>query len=209
MSQRWTIEELREVTARVLDAADYQGQASRRVQETPDKRTIRYYTTLGLVDRPVEFRGRTAYYGRRHVLQLAAIKRLQAKGMSLVEIQESLSGADDRRLTRWAGVPREFWDELRSEPAASPDPDALLANESPAPVRSASFWRQAPDVSKAAPVGAPLSRPRTMIALSLAEGVTLLLEDASPSELEEARLAELAPAVDTLVRELRRLKLVP
>jgi hypothetical protein len=34
------------------------------------------------VDRPVEFRGRTALYGRRHVLQLTAIKRMQAKEMT-------------------------------------------------------------------------------------------------------------------------------
>src|SRR5690348_15034744 len=70
---------LDELSARVaLALADhYEGQASARVRDVPDVRTIRYYTTLGLIDRPAALRGRTALYGRRHLLQLVAIKRLQ------------------------------------------------------------------------------------------------------------------------------------
>ena len=50
-----------------------------RPPHVPDARTIRYYATLGLIDRPEAFRGRTALYGARHLSQLVAIKRLQAK----------------------------------------------------------------------------------------------------------------------------------
>ena len=73
----WTIDELGAVVALAL-SVDYAGQANGRVREVPDRRTIRYYTTLGLIDRPARMRGRTALYGRRHLLQLVAIKRLQA-----------------------------------------------------------------------------------------------------------------------------------
>ena len=73
-------------------AVDYAGQASGRVRDVPDRRTIRYYTTLGLIDRPAAMRGRTALYGLRHLLQLAAIKRLQAHGLSLAEVQQRLVG---------------------------------------------------------------------------------------------------------------------
>ena len=44
-----------------------------RVRELPDRRTVRYYATLGLLDRPT-IQGRTAFYGRRHLLQLATAR---------------------------------------------------------------------------------------------------------------------------------------
>ena len=87
----WRIEELSSLAERALEASSYQGPPSARVREVPDVRTIRYYTTAGLIDRPAEMRGRTAYYGRRHLLQLVAIKRLQEQGLPLVEVQERLA----------------------------------------------------------------------------------------------------------------------
>ena len=73
---------------------------SGRVRDVPDLRTIRYYTTLGLLDRPAAMRGRTALYGSRHLLQLAAIKRLQARGLSLAAVQERVVGISDASLRR-------------------------------------------------------------------------------------------------------------
>lgn len=58
-----------------------------QVRAVPDERTIRYYATLGLLDRPVAMRGRTALYNARQVAQVVAIKRLQLMGRSLAEIQ--------------------------------------------------------------------------------------------------------------------------
>jgi DNA-binding transcriptional MerR regulator len=68
-----------------------------RVAPVPDARTVRYYTTLGLVDRP-RIVDREARYGRRQVLQLAAIKRLQAEGARLADIQRQLYGQSDAEL---------------------------------------------------------------------------------------------------------------
>ena len=108
----WTIDQL---SAEVADALviDYPGPPSGRVREVPDRRTIRWYTTIGLLDRPAAMRGRTALYGRRHLLQLVAIKRLQANGYSLAAVQEELYGATDTTLTRIAQLP---------EPADEPSP---------------------------------------------------------------------------------------
>ena len=61
-------------------AVDYHGQPSGRVRAVPDRRAIRCTSTIGLIDRPVAHRGRTALYGPRHLLQLVAVKRLQARG---------------------------------------------------------------------------------------------------------------------------------
>jgi DNA-binding transcriptional MerR regulator len=68
-----------------------------RVSPVPDARTVRYYTTLGLVDRP-RIVDREARYGQRHILQLAAIKRMQADGARLADVQRRLYGRSDAEL---------------------------------------------------------------------------------------------------------------
>jgi DNA-binding transcriptional MerR regulator len=68
-----------------------------RVSPVPDARTIRYYTTLGLLDRPV-IEGRQARYGKRHLLQAVTIKALQGRGMPLSEIQSRLYGLSDEEM---------------------------------------------------------------------------------------------------------------
>jgi DNA-binding transcriptional MerR regulator len=117
----WTLDQLAAEAAAAL-ADGYAGQPSGRVRDLPDRRAIRYYTTLGLVDRPSGWRGRVALYGRRHLLQLVAIKRLQAQGLTLAEVQARLLGLDDEALRAQAGpVPagRRFWAEAPRPPAAT------------------------------------------------------------------------------------------
>lgn len=73
-----------------------------RVTVAPDARTIRYYQSLGLVDRPA-YRGRQARYGRRHALQAATVKRLQGAGYRLDQVQALLAGATDAELEALLG----------------------------------------------------------------------------------------------------------
>lgn len=100
----WTIGQLATRVAEVL-AAGVPGQVNGRVREVPDVRTLRWYTSIGLLDRPAAMRGRTGLYGRRHLVQVVAIKRLQGEGWSLAEIQERLIGADDAVLEEIAAMP--------------------------------------------------------------------------------------------------------
>jgi DNA-binding transcriptional MerR regulator len=74
-----------------------EAQRDGRIAPAPDARTIRYYTTLGLLDRP-RIIDREARYGRRHVLQLVAIKALQAQSLPLAEVQERLYGKSEAEL---------------------------------------------------------------------------------------------------------------
>jgi DNA-binding transcriptional MerR regulator len=92
----------------------------------PNERLVRWYVTVGLVDPPLSRRGRVARYGRRHLLQLVAVKRRQAEGRSLAEIQAELAGATDEALAAVARVPD-------TKPALQPAPAVLTA----APAR---FW---------------------------------------------------------------------
>src|SRR5579872_4529428 len=103
----WTLDELCSQVALAL-AVDYTGANNGRVRDVPDRRTIRYYTTLGLIDRPAAMRGRTALYGRRHLLQLSAIKRLQARGLALADVQARLLGLTPAALEELAALPADF-----------------------------------------------------------------------------------------------------
>jgi hypothetical protein len=98
---QWTLDELVDRATRAL--ADVRV-ANGRVTEVPDARLVRWYATRGLVDRPAPGPGRAARYGVRHLLQLVAVKRLQAQGLPLVEIQRRLTGATDPVLHRLAAV---------------------------------------------------------------------------------------------------------
>ena len=138
--RRYTLSELADACAAALDAL---GVAVRngQVRDRPDARTIRYYTSLGLVGRPAEMTGRTGWYGDRHLLQVLAVKAMQARGASLADVQRILVGAST--------------DELRS--AIGPGlPAALAAAARPAAEPDRAFWRTRPGAA-----GAPSAPPAT------------------------------------------------
>jgi DNA-binding transcriptional MerR regulator len=158
---RWTLDELAERVDTAL-AVDYHGQPSGRVRAVPDRRAIRWYTTIGLIDRPVAHRGRTALYGPRHLLQLVAVKRLQASGLPLVSIQQELAGATDTQLARVARLPAagtlaSGGDGLAgrgraelgaaaaaAQPGVATPPAAIASRPAAGRARRAGFWRGQP-----------------------------------------------------------------
>ncbi len=120
-----TLDELVERATHVLtERGLLEAQADGRVSGAPDARTVRYYGTLGLVDRPA-YEGREARYGRRHVLQVVAIKMLQSLGLPLAEVQARLYGRGNAELEALlksvpepAKRPRSggWWREVTIEP---------------------------------------------------------------------------------------------
>lgn len=102
VSATWTLDELIAEAAAILGGVE---QGSNRVRDVPDQRTARYYTTLGLLDGPHTFRGKVGLYGERQLLQLVAIKRLQARGESLAAIQARMLGLSTSRLRALAEPP--------------------------------------------------------------------------------------------------------
>jgi hypothetical protein len=157
---RWTLDELVGRVAATLAGPAYPGPPNRRVRDVPDRRAVRWYTTIGLVDRPAAMQGRTALYGVRHLLQIVAIKRCQAQGRSLAQIQAELAGATNETLRRVAGVSGELFDAASHPPpvreAETPtvgQPPAARAGEPPAPSpRRGSrgrFWAEPPTTDAA------------------------------------------------------------
>jgi DNA-binding transcriptional MerR regulator len=170
----WTIDELQDRAARAL-AAIGEAPSNGRVRAVPDQRTIRYYTTLGLLDRPAAMQGRTAFYGRRHLLQLVAIKRLQARGLSLVELQQRLVGLPDAALEDIARLPAE----LEGPPTAA-------LPEEPGPQRAA-FWKESP--AAAAEDGTPADgqgqMARPLQGVPLDDGLLLVVSAERPVNHED------------------------
>jgi len=199
---RYTIAELADASAAALDAL---GIAARngQVRDRPDVRTIRYYGTLGLVDRPTEMTGRTALYGDRHLLQVLAVKALQARGATLADVQRTLVGASEPELraavgpglpgalTAVVGAPppvrpdRPFW---RTPPAAASLSAGLSAVSAAAGPGDEFAHGQPSGVAAVPAVPAPAARParladdalrpRLLVAVPLAEGASLLIENA-------------------------------
>jgi hypothetical protein len=196
VGRMWRLADLVELANRVLPYEE-EGE-SRRVQWAPNERLVRYYTTLGILDRPAEMRGRTAYYDTRHLLQLLAIKRLQLDGMTLRAVQEYLTGLPDAALEEAAALPPGWRAALDTTPpaegAAPAEAVALLEATAPVaapppPAAPAPFWARAPRGAEPPP---PATAPATTLSgVVLAPEVILLLKPEvlnliDPDELRRA-----------------------
>lgn len=182
------LEALCRVAGEILEL-DQSDLADGRVRARPDGRTLRYYATIGLLDRP-ERNGRVGTYGRRHLLQTLAIKRLQAEGASLAEIQARLIGLTGEELEPIARIPRGF--DLEAAIGGESTPSAATV-----PPRR-SFWSIVPedgDFENEAKTG-------QLSALRLAEEAVLLLSGDSISPEEQD---ELERAARPLLKALKRM----
>jgi hypothetical protein len=156
VSTTWTLPELvSEVAARI---AALPAPKNGQVRAVPDDRTVRYYATIGLLDRPLAMRGRTALYGARHVAQVVAIKRLQTMGRSLAEIQALWPTLDDPTLARMSGVPVEALEPVSQAPVTPSTRGA----------RRDDFWKR--DPAPAASINPTPSGPMPMPMIPMTPG---------------------------------------
>ncbi len=107
-ADEFSVEQLAREASRWLRAAPGRS-ADGRVADLPDTRGIRFYQTLGLLDRPLRYDGRRAVYGYTHLLQVLAIKQLQREGYTLQLIQAALPARSrtdlELALTDWLAGP--------------------------------------------------------------------------------------------------------
>ncbi|MGK5681833.1 MerR family transcriptional regulator [Actinoplanes sp. URMC 104] len=188
----WTLDELVERVREALEA-EYPGAPNGRVRDVPDRRAIRWYTTIGLVDKPLGMRGRSALYGPRHLQQLVAIKRRQAQGQTLAQIQQELTGISPSSLTDIALVPPRLLIEIKEE---------TFEHHSPRP----RFWadRPAEAAPSPPPVAAEASPRRTatttqpFTGVALGGGVLLLVPGALTDRDRDDITAAAVPLLDLL-----------
>jgi DNA-binding transcriptional MerR regulator len=186
VADTWTLQELVDECATRIRAlpAPKNGQ----VRAVPDERTIRYYATLGLLDRPAAMRGRTALYSARHLAQVVAIKRMQILGRTLSEIQALWPTLDDSTLTRMSGV----------------SVAGTAANPSPASTRE-EFWKREP-IETPTPVES--AAPAVSISIELAPHISITLPMPSGVSLSHADVRALRAAAAPLVTELAKRRLL-
>ena len=67
-------------------------QARYKVAEVPTERTVRFYISSGIIDRPLRFSGTRAVYGYRHFLQVLVVKALQSRDLPLRKIRAMIAG---------------------------------------------------------------------------------------------------------------------
>jgi DNA-binding transcriptional MerR regulator len=224
MDRVFPIEDLRTLVARALTAGKYAPGESKRVRAIPDTRTIRYYTTLGLIDRPAQMQGRLALYGQKHVLQIVGIKRLQAQGEALAQIQQKLVGATPKKLTQIAALPEDFWDAAEKYLAK---PKRKAVAEKPAGLVAATYplgSLPGPEDFWAAPAAMPSAIPSNDAAaiamttptgaclrITLAPDVELLINlppGVAPGITQHFDAANLQSASIPLLKELLRQQLI-
>ncbi len=145
--------------------------------------------------------GRSARYGPRHLLQVVAIKRRQAGGRALADIQVELLGATDDTLRRIAEIPRELLAPPAGEPdlAPGPAPGRPRALPEPAPAAGRSqFWaRQPAAATPATPPTVAAGDDGLLHGVRLG-GVVLLLAAAPDADDRAAIRAAAAPLLHLL-----------
>lgn len=97
-----------------------------RVSAWPDLRSFRMYRTQKLIDDPNTKIGVAGDYGRKHVLQLVAIKAMQAQRLPLREIRTRLAEMDEPALEKWLSgstvpLPRTKTKTVSTTPALMPE----------------------------------------------------------------------------------------
>ena len=89
-----TLEELvQALSALLAELAPHQSRWA--VSERPDARTVRYYTTRGMLPKPLGYDGGRARYGFAHLVRLLCIKQLQARRFTLDQIARTLQERSD------------------------------------------------------------------------------------------------------------------
>ena len=224
MDETWTINELVEEVARRIAALPKPQNG--QVRAVPDDRTVRYYGTIGLLDRPAAMRGRTALYGKKHVAQVVAIKRMQTTGKSLADIQALWSTLDDATLSRMSGVElpgakskaarKEFWkDEPKVTAPARIERAGIeragieragieRAGIEPAHIERAGTERAGTERARPAPhmTGAPAE-----LRIELGPQISLSIELSSDISVSLADVAAIRAAAAPLIAELARRQL--
>ena len=145
-------------------------QPDARVAEIPDARTLRYYQTTGLMEKPMRYEGRRAIYGYGHLLQALGVKLLQGQGYSLAQIQQVLSDIGTTELER---VVVDTLGGLQSDPGVPP------------PIPQTVRLRGSPE-------------GKALIAVEVGQGVSVILDPARVQDPEVMLVAmrELVSAIE-------------
>ena len=199
MNEKWRIDELTIIVAAAVQTVGADAVVSARIQPVPDLRAIRYYTNIGILDRPSELVGRTAYYERRHVHQIAAIKQLQSQGLSLRDIQEKLLGASNSQLAKISQIAATFWTDQVPSILKKAGHNEKNIHPKKSKKRVEDFWCETPSPPRSPSVNPSIQQN---IRIEMAPGVTLVLDNVDPSQINLSNSGSLREAINTFLQHL-------
>lgn len=158
------LEELTQWGQQFIDKLGWHQGDSKRVAWIPTMRNLRYYTTLGLLDRAAHFKGRTAFYTSKHLLQVLAIKYLQQSDYRLEDIQQMLLGQSEEYLAHMLGLTLPL-----------PPPQSFSQDYS-SPPRPTNFWEEVPSKTTVGP-DLPENFYQQVISIEPISGIQILIND--------------------------------
>ncbi len=186
-------------------------QPSDRVAETLNERTLRYYITEGLIDRPLGREGTAALYGYRHLLQILTIKLLQGNYLPIRRIREILADKSNEELelllaeglegpdTNLRQAFRRPWGDLPQARMATPSRRRLLLREPEAP-RRANLFEPPACLMERAEMQPPSPLQNTWERFVLGAGIELHVRTDRKGEL---RPSEIRRMVERLLHTLK------
>lgn|GEM_PF-1592762 len=134
-----------------------------KVTAKPDVRTIRYYTSQGLLPKPLSYDGGRARYGLVHLLRLLFIKKRQAEHHTLKRIKTELAETTD------ADLRAELVDVERVAEPAIAEP-TVVDDTNPTP--DSKHWQARQTLTLSLPADNGVDgAPRTMASLNVEAAV--------------------------------------
>jgi len=138
--------EFADVCGRIVTDLDLE-QERGTVSVVPDQRTIRYYLAEGLIQASDEKQGTASVFSYLNLLQVVAVKKLQAEHFPIRKIRELVAGKTERELEALLGIgersdakgneAKRYLESLLTSPPAPAAPlkAARRSMASPAPQR--------------------------------------------------------------------------
>ncbi|MBW1701305.1 MAG: MerR family transcriptional regulator [Deltaproteobacteria bacterium] len=106
LNNEFSIDELVEHAAQMIQLF-VPKQERYKVTDYPDVRTVRFYTTRGLMDKPHRYSGQQAVYRVKHLIQLIVIKYLQSQYLSIKKVAEMINGLSQEELLIIIDLPKK------------------------------------------------------------------------------------------------------
>jgi DNA-binding transcriptional MerR regulator len=130
------------VCERIVSGLDLE-QERGTVTSVPDERTIRYYIAEGLIQATDEKQGTSSVFSYLNLLQVVAVKKLQAEHFPIRKIREVVAGKSEQELETLLGIGQESGTKGSD---AKRYLESLLtsAPEGARPLRSTRFTRRSP-----------------------------------------------------------------
>lgn len=193
------VAELAQEAARIL-AESGVAQARGTVTELPDERMVRYYLTEGLIPPADEKQGTASVFGFRHLLQLLAVKKLQAEHLPIRAIREVVTGKTERQLEKLLGAEQERGAGHSAKGEALGYLESLLMKGPPTPGASAPA-PSLPPPSRLVAAAAPSTSPReTWARVELEPGLEVHVSDSYRAPREEGALRRLSESFLNVLR---------